>query len=59
MEEFAKELEILLQEACDALESAHLSEDFLRAVDQSIGEIPNLVGAHSSSEENVNSSNPT
>lgn len=52
--DFIEELEELIDSAEMCLESALMSDDFLRAVDQSLGEIPNIAEAQ---ELNVDTSN--
>jgi|688.fasta_scaffold613329_2 hypothetical protein len=51
--DYADDLEELINGAILCIESAYMSEDFLKGVDQSIGEIPNLVEA-SNQEPDVN-----
>ena len=52
--DFIEELEELIDSAEMCLESALMSDDFLSAVDRSLGEIPNIADAQ---ELNVNTSN--
>jgi len=56
--EFAQMIIDLMKSTCDAIESARLSEDFMQALDESLGEIPNIESdSRASAENNGNSSN--
>jgi hypothetical protein len=54
--DFAQEIEQLLEEAAASINSALLSDEFMISFKQAIGEIPNLVGAHTQQEQDANSS---
>jgi hypothetical protein len=58
-EDFAENLGKILRDAMIALDSALLSDDFLSAADQSLGEIPNLVGVHKEKEANGDKADPS
>lgn len=58
-DDFSEKLGKILVDAMTALDSALLSDDFLSAADQSLGEIPNLVGVHKEKETNVDKADPS
>lgn len=56
---FILEFEQMLIETYHTVNSALMSEDFMEQVDLSLGEIPNLVGVHTSSEHHGDPSDTT
>ena len=54
--DFADELEELITTTTTCLESALMSDDFLQAVDQSLGVIPNIVGPQEPDDDTSNTS---
>lgn len=56
--DFAQKILDLVKETCSAIDSAFMSEDFVKQVDESFGEIPNIAGdSHTPAENHVNASN--
>jgi hypothetical protein len=57
--DFIQDFEEMLIEAYLTVNSALMSEDFMEQVDLSLGEIPSLVGVHTSSEHHGDPSDTT
>ena len=51
---FAEMIMQMLAEAELAIDSARMSDDFLAAVDESLSQIPNIMGMQMPMEQNVN-----
>jgi len=58
-DKFLENLETLLDGAMASIDSALLSDDFLSAADQSLGEIPNLVGVQNEKEPHGDKADPS
>lgn len=54
---FIEDLIALIDGASVAIDSAHMSEEFLASLDKSLGEIPNMADLTNSAEKHANSSN--
>lgn len=55
-DDFAEMIEKIIAETATAIDSALMSDEFLKGVDQSLGQIPNIMGVQTPTEQHANTS---